>query len=1283
MIWKEHIFMNISLKHDKFILCLTILSTICSGIIPAVTSILTGKIFNLLEHVSLNHTVPNDLTIKSMSLMILGAVSFPIIWILISSWMLIAERQCFRIRYQLLYSYINKSFQWYDSNKNNLLGDFTQLNRCIEEVRQSSSESAAILFQSSITICSLIGTSLYYSWSLTLIILCSSPLVIGITIILSKLINKSIDLENQETSKAAEVLVWSMKSVSLVKFNNTQELEIKKFNKFVNKCNRIFIRICFLTSLNHSLVRVLSLLMFIQGFWFGCTMIKRGKLQIENIITCFHSCLMLASTLNEMFHQIVILQKGHVSNIKINRFLNSCDPGIRVSVNNSNNSDREKSSIILPKPLILGDSFSITFHNVSFKYPNRSNVPVLSHVNLTFEMNKITFIVGKSGSGKSTLSKLLLKFYNGFEGEIMINGLSIDQIDQEWIIDNITVVEQRCTLFNGSLKNNILLTYPGIEENDDSYDPVIIQERLKNACSFALLDSVITQLPNGLDTKIGVDGVTLSGGQSQRVALARAYIRNTPILILDEAISAVDIHNRQILMDRIREWRQGKTTIILTHELYQIKSDDFLYVIEDGEIIDSGYKCQLLNTEGSRFKQLYEIQKFGRSSEDSTCSIIDSYVYGSNVYNSGENTNLNRATIIDENFEDTSKLFSMETQKDVNYEVTYEEIIPDSSGTHTLNDSEYKKIDEEMTFLDIIKHMLKDSDKKLLLVFGILCSLLAGVSNPIFSFGFSYLLNAIVPSKSHESSSYYLLKWSMILIAISIADAIFNFLKSFVLGYCSEIWILHLRKSAMKVIQYNNFEWFKKDQNRSSEVSAILLNDLRDLRNLISEFLSTFTTFIVVSLCGLIWAIVAGWKLSLVCISMFPILMLFSGLYGFILQQFETQYKTEVARLENYLFEIMIGIKTIKYLHLQDHFTKNYTKLIQTVEKVALKRALVTGIGISFSHTLTLFIQAVLYYYGLKLVFIGEYTSKRMFETLTLVLFTIVTCSNLINQIPEVARGKRAAIWTYRIINEGASTMEPMDHHGRRAPISAFKDNQQLIKIQNLTFAYPTTKGETVYSNLNMVLKANQTVALVGESGSGKSTLIALLTRLYQPDINSIFVDGTDVWEWDLKFLRQQFGIVEQTPMIFGGTIKDNLLYGLEYQISEDDIINTLKIVDIYDFIISLPHGLDSFVDTDLLSGGQLQRLCIARVLLTKKRILILDECTSALDAESAKVIHDIVAVGLPETLIIIITHDQQMMQVCQRILVLKDGKVVQEGSYEDLLGIEGEFKRIVNRRSK
>ncbi|CAL9734465.1 alpha-factor-transporting ATPase [Monosporozyma servazzii] len=1270
MNFKEHIFMNLSLHHDRSLLCIMILSTIGTGLIPAITSILTGKVFDLLSQISPDHSIPYELTVKSMSLMALGAASFPAMWALISSWMFIGERQGFRIRNNMLQSYLNKSFQWYDTN-NELLGNFTQLNRCVEEVRQSSSEAAAIIFQSVVTVCALIGTSFYYSWSLTLIILCSAPLIMIIAFILSKLINKYVNLENQETTKAANVLVWSMNVDRMIKINNAQDLEINKFNKLVDNCNYLFIKVCLFTSLNYSLIRFLTLCMFVQGFWFGSTMIRRGKLNINDVITCFHSCLMLGSTLSEVLHQIIILQKGDVANKKLNTFLTEKDDTVLQSENNM--------TIVLPKKQILDKSLTISFHNIFFKYPNRPQVSILNDVSATFPGKEMTFIVGRSGSGKSTLSKLLLKFYENYEGDIKINDMSIKSIHQQWIINNTTVVEQRCKLFNDTLRNNILLGHPEFGEKDASSFDI----EVKAACRFALLDKVIEELPNGLDTQIGSEGVTLSGGQSQRVALARAFLRDTPILILDEAVSSLDIINRQLLMNSIRSWRLGKTTIVLTHELDQIQANELLYVVENGTIVESGYQHKLLEIPGSKFKKLYETQQSNRSTDDPNNSIIDEYSddnISEKSISSDSQTSINDKDGKLVEWSNVSTSTDEYTMKDKFSGEPSESKPQGEMKDSKQRDLRPKKDLEGMTLLEITKHMLNDLDKKSILVIGVIFSLLAGAANPIFSFAFSYLLNGIVPNENNGSSSSYLIKWSFIVLGIAVADGIFNFFKSFLLGYCSEIWILRLRQRAMEVIQYNKHAWFNKEENQPAELSAVLLNDLRDLRNLISEFLSTASTFLVVLLCGLIWALVSGWKLSLVSISMFPLIIVFSGIYGYLLQQYETDYKSEVANLENCLFEIMTGIKTIKYLQLQEHFIKKHSILKSNIEKVARKRAFVTGVGISFTHTLTLCIQAILYYYGLKLVFIGEYSSKKMFETFTLLLFTIMTCTNLVNQIPEVARGQRAAIWTYRIIDQYRQTREDVCGHGRSLTISKDQMNKNLVRIQNLTFSYPGSGNKQVYKNMNLVLGSTQTVAIVGESGAGKSTLIALLTRLYDPNKNSVFIDGTDVLEWNLASLRDQIAVVDQTPVIFNSSIRENLKYGLTQDISESEMVTALKAVDMYDFILTLPDGLDYQIDTELLSGGQLQRLCIARALLTNKRILILDECTSALDAESSKIIHDIVATGIRTTLAIAITHDKQMMKACQDIVVFGNGTVVQQGKYDDLIASSGEFKRIVDK---
>lgn len=1274
---QDHIFINVSLKKDKWLLCFILLSTISSGLIPAITSILTGRVFDLLTTIINNDfhsSIKHDLINRSMSIMALGAASLPIMWCLITAWMNLGERQNLRIRDKLILSYLNKSFKWYDINEK-IIGDLIQLNRCIEEVRQSTSEAFAIIAQSFVTICALIGVSFYYSWSLTLIILCSSPLILVFAIIFSKLVEKYIKLENKETTNAAEVLTWSMSSIKMIKFYNAQQIELNKFNQLVEKCNSLFIKNCLYASINSSVIRFLTLCMFIQGFWFGSTMIKEGKLNINDVITCFHACLMLGATLSEVFHQIIVLQKGDVANKKLCNFL--------LEDENIHESQKTLKNAIKNEKTLNANNFEIIFNNLSFAYPSRPTDQVLQNVSLCFPSNKLTFIVGKSGSGKSTLSKLLLKFYNNYSGHISIDNIPITQLPQDWIISNITVVEQHCRLFNDTLRNNILLGSKNFKE-DSERD----QKKFKTICTLALLDRVIENLPEGLETRIGKNGISLSGGQKQRVALARAFMRDTPILILDEAVSALDIVHRQLLMEAVRTYRKGKTTIILTHELSQIHSEDFVYVMQYGTVVESGFQKDLLDYHDGKFREFWNLRKKeiiedASNEKISSSSEMLSYSDPSDTVtsdtmtsdlkddsDSNEWSDSLSKTIYDEQSAIVKRKISRQRQ---NTKTTVEDLKNDE------NDDTSDK-SKEMGLNDVLKHFFHDLEDKLLLLMGLIFAVIAGVANPVFSFTFSYLLNGIIPSAdSNGASSYYLLKWSMIVLCVTVVDGLSNFLKSFILGYVSEVWVMNLRKSLMKVVVHNRYEWFNSEENDPSKLSALALNDLRDLRNLITEFLGTATTFVVVALCGLIWALSSGWKLSLVCISMFPLVIIVSGIYGSALQKSENDYKSAVATLESDLCEIVSNMKTIRYLHLQTHFVEKYSMGTKLIDNVGTKRSFITGIGISITYTLTLCIQAILFYYGIKLVLTGEYTSIKMFRTFTLLLFTIMTCTNLINQVPEVARGQRAARKIYEVIEEANKMMEDGGENGRQSFFHNDRtSNNDLIVIKDLTFSYPGSICRPVYTDLNATFSLGETIAIVGESGSGKSTLISLLTKLYNPVKNSIFIDKTDVLNWNTEALRNHISVVEQSPILFPGTIRDNVTYSLMTPVTDVDIIGVLKYVGIYDLVKNMPKGLDTVVNTDLLSGGQVQRLSIARALLRKHKILILDECTSALDAESSDIINSIVQNGISGTLILAVTHDEQMMKSCDTLMVLQNGKFVQKGSYSELIVEDGHFKNII-----
>lgn len=1266
---REHIYMHVDAGENTLLLVLVVISTVAAGLVPPITAILTGRVFNLLA--STEHNVQpeglfEEITKRSMSIMALGAAALPVTWTCISTWMLLGERQGINVRKKLLQSYLKKPHEWYDKT-DALSGKFTQLNRCVEELRSSSAETSAMTARSLVTIVALICTSFYYSWSLTLITMSSVPVIALFAVLFSKVVQKYAELENEQTSVAAQLLDWSINSAQFVRLSCTEFKEIQKFRQSIQKCNRSFISMCKYTSLNSSILRFFTLIMFIQAFWFGSTMVRKGKLSIGDVITCFHSCMLLGSSINGTLHQIIVLQKGNVAVNQIQEFLfsnpscltNSSDVGTMIDS-------------------FIGD---IVFENVQFAYPRRPTEQALKGISLTFPVGRTTFIIGKSGSGKSSLANLLLKFYDGYNGEISIGGKDIRLLDQQWLIKNITLVEQRCTLFNDTLRNNILM--------GSQFDNKIEEaQKLKVACRISLLEKLIYDLPDGLETMLGTGGVNLSGGQQQKLALARSFMKDSPILILDEALSAVDVTHRSLLMKAIRKWRYNKTTIISTHELKEINSEDFLYIIENGKCMEKGYRGALsIEPTSMVYKWINSYYREETSDSVSQLTTVETPTcYKGFIDDSVVDFEVETPRVIDDIecfpldpdlLPITNSTFSYRSRSKVD-----RASIEQTKCREKLNEAHQNRKEtrnELLPLLSIIRRLFKESRMKRILYLGILCSLFAGAANPIFSFTFSYLLNGIVPLSNGVGSGKYLVKWSLIVTAVAAADSIFSFLKDYLLGYCSECWIMDLRNKVMHRVSFKEFKWFFEKNHTSSEISALVLNDLRDLRLLASGFLGAMSTFLVVSSVGIIWALIAGWKLSLVCISLFPLMIVFSAIYGIVLQKYETEYKTGVANLENLLYEIVTKMKTIRCLQIESHFVKRYQKFERKMILVARRRLVVTGFGLAVADALTMSIQAILYWYALKLVFKGNYTTERMFKTFTLLLFTILTCTNLINQIPDLSRGQRAASWIYRILDEYEKTEELDEHNARRKPI--FKDEGRtapFICIKDLTFAYPSAPSVKIYKHLSLVIAFGDTVAIVGESGSGKSTLISLLTQLYKPMLGTIFIDGTDVNNWNTYALRSQISIVEQKPTLFPGTIRENLEYGMD-NIIEIEMYQMLKYVGLYDFISTLPDGLETRIDHDLLSGGQGQKICIARALLRRPKILIFDECTSALDPTSSHIISEIVRLGPPAMLTLCITHSEEMMRSCKEIIVLKGGKVAGRGSFDKLIESNGEFFRLMN----
>ncbi|OWB54635.1 ATPase activity protein [[Candida] boidinii] len=1303
---------------DTFTIIFTIFSTCLAALTPVATTKMLSKIFDDLSDFISSEKFNNDVqeymkTLKwdCFSLAFIGIGSLIFGTTAVSGFMKLGERQQRRLRFSIYDSLLNKNFQWLDG-KGDINGKLVLVNRCIEEYRSGVSEVSAIFLKNVLTVISLTVTSFIFSWRLTLISMASVPFITIFSLILMSLISKYTIKENEYSSELTQLLDWNLNSFEWIKIIGGKYKEAEKFKSISENSTKSFIRQRLYISLNIGLMKTLAFLMFIETLWFGSFLTKHNYNSSGDVFACFYACLSITTIISGLTGLIAQLKKSSIALNTTFKFLDD-------DRNNKKKHEKEivdKNSIRLVltdiNNYVSFENGDIKFDNITFHYPTRPDTVILKNVSIDILSNQTTFILGKSGSGKSTIASLLLKLYDynseklNNSGFITIDRYDISHLTIEQLTNNITLVEQKTSLFNGSIKENLLLGSDYKLEQDITDD-----EFINKILEITMLRNLIDSLADGMDTIIGNDsGIFLSGGQQQRIAIARALIRDTPILILDEATSALDSILKEKINKSIREWRNGRTTIIITHDYFLVDDDDFLYFMKEGQVVESGYKKDLLLNDNSIFKKM---SSFSYNKDDSLVSKRNTK-YNNGITDSiyGEHLNY-RSSAMMSNDVLSKRLSTLSTNLlslmiDLNNAEDELAAPNDNTEYNTADNADeirYKKeegkevkgeeVKEDLLPVRILLYKFRSLiTSKWSIIFGMIATVLANVCNPIFSYTFSKLINGVVPTQSGYASNSYMIQWSFTVIGIIFADGIFTVLSTYLLGYGAEKMVFAIRQKSFNRILIQNIIWFSKC--KPSETIALIVNDARDLRSIIYDYSTVLVGLTILTSMGAIWSLIIGWKLALVGLSFIPLFMIAGIFYSIMMKTSEDQYKTKISNLENYLHETVIGIRTINYLNIKQVFIDTFNEKLIQVSIIGNSRAFKIGLGISLVDLLIGIAQSVLFYYGLKLILENNYTLIQVMQIITLILFSIGNTSTLLRKIPLISRGQRAGCYILKLL-ELPSTFENssgfiMPEYDNNDSSDTENNDKVLIDINNLNFAYESNPNLKVLKNLNLKIYQNEVVSIVGESGSGKSTLISLILNLYElrssahsnsgnaDNRDMIKLLGVSINSINPKWFHENIAVVQQQHRFFNGTILENLTYCLpesaEYHVegNQDVIWDALELVDMREYVESLSDGLNTRMgdqNTSLFSGGQNQRMCIARALIRKPKILVLDECTSALDPENTRKICDLIKEVFIKKLgmtIIIVTHAKELMKISDKIICLKDGYCTETGDFNTLM---------------
>ncbi|KAH7406010.1 P-loop containing nucleoside triphosphate hydrolase protein [Phaeosphaeria sp. MPI-PUGE-AT-0046c] len=539
-----------------------IVSTAVAGATMPVFAIIYGRIFRDYTDYGTgkigSHTLRSSVARYCLILTGIASLNWIANSVFFFLFLTFGELQARSARKKIFDTLIRKDMAWFDTRETGVAVFLPAIQMHIRDLQLSVSAPFGEMAQCIVQGLGALGVAFYYSWNLTFVILCGVPLVYAVQSVLSQRLSNRANEQADRLQWALKYLTNAIQSIELVKCFNGESYELQAFTKATAVAASIYARVANLRSMQVGTMQFFTLSIFVQGFWYGNHIVKSGEKDIEQIITTFWAALMAVQGITGFLPQFIVLQKGKLAGAHL-----------QVLMSQISASDQRR---------------DIVFRQVTFSYPTRPKEVAVRNVSLFFPAGETTFVIGKSGSGKSTLGQLLARFYQPTSGQILLDSLNLSEINVQWLRQHVTLVEQHSVLFNESIRQNLGLGRPG--------ETVSLKE-IEVAIRFAMLSGIVESLPNGMNTELGLKGSSLSGGQMQRMALARAKIRDTPVLMLDESTSALDYITRAAILQSIREWRKGKTTIVITHDISQIQPDEFMYLMENAEVVQEGYRKEL------------------------------------------------------------------------------------------------------------------------------------------------------------------------------------------------------------------------------------------------------------------------------------------------------------------------------------------------------------------------------------------------------------------------------------------------------------------------------------------------------------------------------------------------------------------------------------------------------------------------------------------------------------------------------------------------------------------
>ena len=888
-------------------------------------------------------------------------------------------------------------------------------------------------------------------------------------------------------------------------------------------------------------------------------------------------------------------------------------------------------------------------------------------------------LVGESGAGKTTISNVLMQLLTPTKGQVTVDGYDLQTLDSQWYHEQIAYLSQTPYIMSGTLRENLQF---GLEASDETLWKVLQQVQLAD---------FVSALPLGLDTVIGEGGYGLSGGQRQRLALGRTLLRPAQILILDEVTAHLDVETENLIMQVLREYGQDKIVLYVGHRVQTMKYVDTLFVMQAGRLVESGSYTDLVEQNGyfASLVNTYSnpvVRKLMAKSDDSICvdQVLET-THNTNAESQDGKTQSDPANLYQLDVlhakEDTRINAKPMAQEEIpgTYEMDYDTMTRTAIEPSTVNDDKRQnEVRESVKEPDIRRGLVSLwnllSQHRVLLV----GSVMLAMGTVLMNIGLLTTSTWLITKASEHPI--------LVVLSLAIVGVRFFGIGRAICRY-GERYVSH--SMAFQGLYELRIAFFKRLEPlvprifQSMKMGDLLGRIMADIETLQFFYLRTLVpslTFIGMTILGCL----IGYQLHPIVAIMIALYSIIVGIIlpiiiTYVLRQVPPMRLHTRGLMKEEFIESIHGVVDIIMSHQETRFVQSMKASFSAYDGWQS----LWNRGVRWNQTILLGLAQSALLVG---VVVGVWVIDEIsYGPLWVAVLAIGLQSyfEVLQPMTEASlHGYESALAMDRLEaldgqgNQQIQSVDRVSNYSSRG-LEEYVDNDSshdvspMIRVQSLSFAYDVLP---IYDGLDLSIQNGEKVAIVGPSGSGKSTLFALLQGWYTYS-GTISIEGSDTRMLSEDQLQSYMAYATQDIYVFHATIGDNIRLA-KPSATEEDLWQALEAVQLADWVRTLPKGLRTMVGQGGmgLSGGQRQRLGMARLYLRDAEILLLDEPLEGLDQVTRHLVQDQLHTLFQGKTVLYITHHIEQLHEMDRILFLEQGRIVESGTYESLLALQGRF---------